>query len=326
MEAYEIDATRNPVVFVEDGKVFTTSADVAVSFGKQHGHVLRDIDRLCEQRPKLRLSIFGETVAERENPSGGAPIKSRIFNINRDGFTLLAMGFNGAKALDWKLRYIDAFNAMEAAHIASGALPGADTDHLAELSGRVHAELAEYRGFVGKEIGGVKGALLHYVKEYVVNPVAGMRQYLEDRFRAILERDKMLLGNDAAIMESVTALRRENAAVLTFARRALDPEAFIRPEWCDVEDVYRLSGVVMPIPRRNILSTQVHNALDGFCKMNSRQEDMRAWPHAGKQVSYWRKTAVQAWMRASGGRMIRQHCDKHRPPSQGVLPFRKKDG
>lgn len=33
--------------------------------------------------------------------------------MNRDGFTLLAMGFTGPRAVEWKLRYIEAFNAME---------------------------------------------------------------------------------------------------------------------------------------------------------------------------------------------------------------------
>ena len=33
--------------------------------------------------------------------------------MNRDGFSLLAMGFTGKKALQWKLKYIEAFNEME---------------------------------------------------------------------------------------------------------------------------------------------------------------------------------------------------------------------
>lgn len=36
------------------------------------------------------------------------------YEMDRDGFTLLAMGFTGSKALKWKMRYIEAFNAMEA--------------------------------------------------------------------------------------------------------------------------------------------------------------------------------------------------------------------
>lgn len=35
--------------------------------------------------------------------------------MNRDGFSLLAMGFNGKEALSWKLKYIEAFNKMEKA-------------------------------------------------------------------------------------------------------------------------------------------------------------------------------------------------------------------
>ena len=33
--------------------------------------------------------------------------------MDRDGFSLLVMGFTGKKALEWKLKYIDAFNQME---------------------------------------------------------------------------------------------------------------------------------------------------------------------------------------------------------------------
>ncbi|MFO1351927.1 MAG: Rha family transcriptional regulator, partial [Gammaproteobacteria bacterium] len=37
-----------------------------------------------------------------------------MFEIDRQGFEILAMGFTGAKALEWKFRYSDAFAAMEA--------------------------------------------------------------------------------------------------------------------------------------------------------------------------------------------------------------------
>lgn len=61
-----------------------------------------------------RLRNFEETVELRANPSGGAAIPSPGYCITRDGFTLLAMGFTGKKALAFKLAYIDAFNAMAA--------------------------------------------------------------------------------------------------------------------------------------------------------------------------------------------------------------------
>lgn len=118
------EAERNPIVFMKDGEVFANSRDVAAFFDKRHDHVLRDIDNLLAAEPELglrsfaqgaegRLPSFGETVLERENPNGGAAIKSRGYEMTRGGFTLLAMGFTGTKALKWKMRYIAAFNAME---------------------------------------------------------------------------------------------------------------------------------------------------------------------------------------------------------------------
>lgn len=103
-----------PVLAVVDGIPTTTSVDVARHFGKRHDNVMRDIQNLCGQLDADRLRNFEETVIERENPSGGMPIKSPAYRISRDGFTLLAMGFTGKKALAFKLAYIDAFNRMEA--------------------------------------------------------------------------------------------------------------------------------------------------------------------------------------------------------------------
>jgi Rha family phage regulatory protein len=102
------------VLSVVDGKPTTTSLDIARHFGRPHDEVLRRIRTLLEQLPADHLRNFAETVTERVNPSGGAPIKSPAYRITRDGFTLLAMGFTGKKALQFKLAYIDAFNTMEA--------------------------------------------------------------------------------------------------------------------------------------------------------------------------------------------------------------------
>lgn len=50
---------------------------------------------------------------ERKNPAGGDTLKSPAFVLNRDGFVLLAMGFTGKRALEFKIAYIDAFNRYE---------------------------------------------------------------------------------------------------------------------------------------------------------------------------------------------------------------------
>jgi Rha family phage regulatory protein len=94
-----------------DDRVMVSSKEVADKFGKDHFHVLRDIKEL--QVPNdFRLSNFGSML---EPDSQG--IERPIINMTRDGFTILAFGFTGKKALQWKLGFLEAFNKMEHAII-----------------------------------------------------------------------------------------------------------------------------------------------------------------------------------------------------------------
>ncbi|MBB2775710.1 UNVERIFIED_ORG: Rha family phage regulatory protein [Comamonas terrigena] len=103
----------SPAITIVDGKPTTLSTDVARHFGKQHYNVLRDIDNLRAQLDEDHALNFEEMVIEVEI-GNGATRKDRAYRLTRDGFTLLAMGFTGKKALAFKLAYIDAFNRMEA--------------------------------------------------------------------------------------------------------------------------------------------------------------------------------------------------------------------
>ncbi|MGN8636624.1 phage regulatory protein/antirepressor Ant [Eubacterium pyruvativorans] len=105
------------LVILKDRQAVTSSLKVAEVFEKGHQHVLRDIDNL-----KKDLSNFGQMFAEGAEPDSYGRDR-RVYYMNRDGFTLLAMGFTGKEALKFKLKYIEAFNAMEAeikkAHLSS---------------------------------------------------------------------------------------------------------------------------------------------------------------------------------------------------------------
>lgn len=104
------DPTAIPVVFVNAGRVFATSRDIAAFFGKGHKDVLRAIRSVISMRPELNRRNFApvELIDEKGE-------FRPAYDIDRDGFALIAMGFTGATALEFKLRYIDAFNKMEAA-------------------------------------------------------------------------------------------------------------------------------------------------------------------------------------------------------------------
>lgn len=97
----------NDLVIMKDQQVVTTSLQVSEVFGKRHDHILRDISQMKQDVPN-----FGEMFLEGVEPDSYGRDRKVVY-MNRDGFTLLAMGFTGKKALEFKIRYIEAFNRME---------------------------------------------------------------------------------------------------------------------------------------------------------------------------------------------------------------------
>ena len=91
-----------------DGQQVVSSKQVAKDFDKDHKHTLEYIRRILTDE-KAAAKLFQETTYE----SRGKLYP--MYLMNRDGFSLVAMGFNGKKALQWKLKYISAFNQMERA-------------------------------------------------------------------------------------------------------------------------------------------------------------------------------------------------------------------
>lgn len=106
----------------QNDQVCTSSFKVAEFFEKNHPDVVRAIDRLrdkmqstdfqCDAKMSSEI-IFEEHFEDIPQPNGGTK-KGKYFIMNKDAFTLLAMGFTGKKALEFKIAYIDAFNKMEA--------------------------------------------------------------------------------------------------------------------------------------------------------------------------------------------------------------------
>ncbi|HNJ44134.1 MAG TPA: Rha family transcriptional regulator [Acidobacteriota bacterium] len=96
-----------PTVNLVNGIPQTTSLDIADHFGKLHKNVIQAIDRLECPEDFRRLNFQPSSYLneqKRDQP---------MYNITRDGFVILAMGFTGKQAMEWKIKYIQAFNAME---------------------------------------------------------------------------------------------------------------------------------------------------------------------------------------------------------------------
>lgn len=99
----------NSLVIMKDQQAVTSSLQVAETFDKSHKHVLEAIDNLKEGVAENWADLFYEDTYI--HPQNRQPY--RVIYMNRDGFTLLAMGFTGKKALGFKMQYIEAFNQME---------------------------------------------------------------------------------------------------------------------------------------------------------------------------------------------------------------------
>ena len=97
----------NDLVIMKNKQAVTSSLQVAEVFEKNHRDVLKAITNL-----KRDVRNFAQMFSETNIPDSYNRNR-RAFYMNRDGFTLLAMGFTGDKALQFKLKYIEAFNSME---------------------------------------------------------------------------------------------------------------------------------------------------------------------------------------------------------------------
>ena len=94
-------------ITTSNGELVVSSRQVAENFGKEHSKVIRSIEGIAN---------FGDTQGmfhkvSYVNEQNGQEYKEYL--MNRDGFSLLVMGFTGKEAMEWKIKYINAFNEME---------------------------------------------------------------------------------------------------------------------------------------------------------------------------------------------------------------------
>lgn len=97
---------NNIILSTQNGEPVVSSRQIAESFGKEHKHVLDAVKNLVAENSAAK-SMFHLSSFENRGK------KYPMYLMNRDGFSLLAMGFTGKEAVQWKLKYIAAFNAME---------------------------------------------------------------------------------------------------------------------------------------------------------------------------------------------------------------------
>lgn len=125
------------LVILKNNQAVTSSLQVAEAFEKEHKVVLKAIDGLREGLAQNYANYFWDDTYT--HPSNNRSF--RMVYMNRDGFSLLGMGFTGQKAMDFKIKYIDAFKFMEKQLMNQYQVPATYSEAL-----RLAADLEERNG------------------------------------------------------------------------------------------------------------------------------------------------------------------------------------
>ena len=177
------------LVIMKNKQAVTTSLKVSNSFDKKHKHVLEAIRNLTAENSAVKNMFVESTYVNNRGQ------EQPMFYMNRDGFTLLAMGFTGDKALNFKLKYIEAFNKMERM-INENQLPQTPEEKL-QLTMQVAGRLDKRVTKVEKDIANIKDnaevderqryQLLQARKKRVIQAVGGMDSnfYLEKKSKKV---------------------------------------------------------------------------------------------------------------------------------------------
>ena len=117
----------NELVTVENNEVVVSSRQVAEHFGKQHKDVLESIRNILAAENSATRFFTESSYLNRGK-------QYVCYLMNRDGFSILVMGFTGKEALEWKIKYINAFNEMEKQLASKNTLALPDFSNPAEAA------------------------------------------------------------------------------------------------------------------------------------------------------------------------------------------------
>lgn len=98
----------------------------------------------------------------------------RLIFMNRDGFSLLVMGFTGKEAFEWKLRYIEAFNHMEAIARERQTATWLETRQTGKFTRKAETDVIQHLVEYAKEQGSEHSDKLYMTYSKLANKMAGI--------------------------------------------------------------------------------------------------------------------------------------------------------
>lgn len=216
--------------FIEarDGRPTTTSLQVAESFGKLHKDILKRIRSLLKELPDGYERNFAPIQIDVDLGQGRTR-QDTAYRMTRNGFTLLAFGLTGARALEFKIAYIDAFDQMEAELLQQAPRQPAVAVQADEDVIHLHYNrrpLLVYR----------QGQNFWYRSAHVAALVGGRDSHVVTRSLPPEDTISLQTGNQhvgmishRALLASLGRLKREDAEALLAWLQLVIPGAFVPP-------------------------------------------------------------------------------------------------
>ena len=158
----------NELVYLKNDEAVCDSLQVAEKFGKRHNNVLQNIDNLIAENSAVK-SMFKQSTYKADNGQ-----KYRMFYMNRDGFSLLIMGFTGKDALNWKLQYIKAFNQMESFIKEKSTQTWVETRKAGKLTRKAETDTIKKLVDYAKTQGSEHSEKLYMTYSKLANKIAGI--------------------------------------------------------------------------------------------------------------------------------------------------------
>lgn len=164
----------NELVHLEHDEAVCSSLEVAEKFGKRHDKLIAEIRRM-----------YSDLIGKGYPQNGGAKFffeasyenrgkQYPMYLMNRDGFSLLVMGFTGKKALDWKLKYINAFNQMENYIREKQSQSWIETRTVGKLSRKAETDVLKQLVEYAKQQGSEHADMLYMTYSKLANKTVGV--------------------------------------------------------------------------------------------------------------------------------------------------------
>ena len=168
----------NELVYLKNNEAVCDSLQVAEKFHKRHDKLVSEIERMypgligrgCAQNGGHPMFIKTTYIHHQNNQSYPKYI------MNRDGFSLLVMGFTGKKALEWKLQYINAFNQMESFVKEKSTQTWLETRQAGKRTRKAETDTIKKLVEYAKRQGSTHADMLYITYSKLANKMAGIQK------------------------------------------------------------------------------------------------------------------------------------------------------